>query len=84
MHTHTLTHTYTHAYTHTHTYTRSHAHRYTVPLVFYTLHRRWTTRRPMSELLGALGENDEPDPGSSSSNDDEEEDMKVSARVRDL
>ncbi|KAL6765394.1 PAP2 superfamily C-terminal-domain-containing protein [Haematococcus lacustris] len=35
---------------------------YTVPLVFYTLHRRWTTRRPMSELLGALGENDEPDP----------------------
>ena len=55
-----------------------------MPLVFYTLHRRWTTRRPMSELLGALGENDEPDPGSSSSNDDEEEDMKVSARVRDL
>ncbi len=37
---------------------------YTVPLVFYTLHRRWTTRRPMSEFLGAIGENDEPDPGS--------------------
>jgi len=35
---------------------------YTVPLVFYTLHRRWTTRRPMSEFLGAIGENDEPDP----------------------
>lgn len=28
--------------------------------VFYTLHRRWTTRRPMSEFLGAIGENDEP------------------------
>lgn len=36
---------------------------YAVPLVFYTLHRRWTTKRPMSELLVALGENDEPDPG---------------------
>ena len=22
---------------------------YTVPLVFYTLHRRWTTKRPVSE-----------------------------------
>mmetsp|Transcript_4560 Transcript_4560/g.9816 ORF Transcript_4560/g.9816 Transcript_4560/m.9816 type:complete len:436 (-) Transcript_4560:771-2078(-) len=35
---------------------------YTVPLVFYMLYRRWTTRRPMSEFLGAMGEFDEPDP----------------------
>nr|BCL66110.1 hypothetical protein [Volvox africanus] len=25
---------------------------YTVPLVFYTMYRRWTTRRPMSEFIG--------------------------------
>eukprot|EP00798_Chlamydomonas_sp_ICE-L_P005996 gene5996-5287_t len=35
---------------------------YTVPMVFWTLYRRWTTHRPMSELLGAFGEFDEPDP----------------------
>lgn len=35
---------------------------YTVPLVFYMLYRRWTTVRPMSEFLGAIGEFDEPDP----------------------
>ncbi|GIM17430.1 hypothetical protein Vretimale_19969 [Volvox reticuliferus] len=25
---------------------------YTVPLVFYTMYRRWTTRRPMSDFIG--------------------------------
>ena len=34
--------------------------RYTVPLVFYTLQRRWTTVRPL-EFLSVLGENGEPD-----------------------
>ena len=33
-----------------------------IPLVFYMLYRRWTTHRPMSEFLGAIGEFDEPDP----------------------
>ena len=36
--------------------------RYTVPLVFYTLQRRWTTVRPL-EFLSVLGENGEPDRG---------------------
>ncbi|GFR43190.1 hypothetical protein Agub_g4182 [Astrephomene gubernaculifera] len=26
---------------------------YTVPLVFYAMYRRWTTRRPMSDFIGA-------------------------------
>jgi len=31
----------------------------------------------MSEILGALGENDEPDPGSSSGDEEKGEDTKV-------
>jgi len=27
---------------------------YTVPLVFYTMHRRWTTKRPVQEDWCAL------------------------------
>lgn len=38
---------------------------YTVPLVFYTMYRRWTTRRPMSDFIGgsALSAFDDVDGG---------------------
>ena len=38
---------------------------YTVPLVFYTFHRRWTTKRDM-------GESSSVEPGAESSRDDDD------------